>query len=317
MTMLLTSRWAGAAQLEAARTRVSEIDIDHLYLGLLAVGGQAARILGRHGVSLSTARRRVRESLASDLDALGLAAAESVLPPPRAARDIDIADWRATDRAHELVNHAPLRDGTAAALGALIEEPSGDVRRLLAADGVDPDELRTELATSAPETAAVERVDADPALLPPPSSANRIRHYLSAPPRVVADALADPALLAVWAYDPQRSEVSADGETVRHSRGRKELTLRMHHVRRTEDASEVVTWIHEMVDGRHAGQPLRYDRFEIVPATGGAELVHTAGQRSFGFLGRIVGPASARFAGLGMLYAAHRIGMEIADRQPE
>ena len=57
--------------------------------------------------------------------------------------------------------------------------------------------------------------------------------------------------------------------------------------------------------------------FEIVPATGGAELVHTAGQRSFGFLGRIVGPASARFAGLGMLYAAHRIGMEIADRQPE
>lgn len=157
MTMLLTSRWAGAAQLEAARTRVSEIDIDHLYLGLLAVGGQAARILGRHGVSLSTARRRVRESLTSDLDALGLAAAESVLPPPRAARDIDIADWRATDRAHELVNHAPLRDGTAAALGALIEEPSGVVRRLLAADGVDPDELRTELATSAPETAAVER----------------------------------------------------------------------------------------------------------------------------------------------------------------
>lgn len=71
-----------------------------------------------------------------------------------------------------------------------------------------------------------------------------------------------------------------------------------------------------MVDGRHAGQPLRYDRFEIVPATGGAELVHTAGQR-LRLPGRIVGPASARFAGLGMLYAAHRIGMEIADRQPE
>ena len=67
--------------LEAARTRVSEIDIDHLYLGLLAVGGQAARILGRHGVSLSTARRRVRESLTSDLDALGLAAARAMARP--------------------------------------------------------------------------------------------------------------------------------------------------------------------------------------------------------------------------------------------
>ncbi len=317
MTMLLTSRWAGAAQLEAARTRAAEIDIDHLYLGLLAVGGQAARILGRHGVSLTTARRRVRELLASDLDTLGLAAAESVLPPPRAARDIDIADWRATDRAYQLVNQAPLRDGTAAALGALIEEPSGVVRRLLASDGVDPDGLLTELAKGTPEPAAVERVDADPTVLPPPSSANRIRHYLSASPQLTADALADPALLAVWAYDPKRSEVSADGETVRHSRGRKDLTLRMHHVRRAEGASDVVIWIHEMVDGRHAGQPLRYDRFEIVPATGGTELVHTAGQRSFGVLGRIAGPASARFAGLGMLYAAHRIGMEIADRQPE
>lgn len=44
MSMLLTSRWTGAAHLEAARTRTTEIDVDHLYLGLLAVGGQAARI---------------------------------------------------------------------------------------------------------------------------------------------------------------------------------------------------------------------------------------------------------------------------------
>ena len=33
----------------------------------LAVGGQAARILGRHGVSLTSARRRVREALIDDL----------------------------------------------------------------------------------------------------------------------------------------------------------------------------------------------------------------------------------------------------------
>ena len=102
MSMLLVSRWTGAAHLEAARTRTTEIDVDHLYLGLLAVGGQAARILGRHGVSLTSARRRVRESLTDDLSALGLDAATDILPPPRAARDLDFTEWRATGRAQRI-----------------------------------------------------------------------------------------------------------------------------------------------------------------------------------------------------------------------
>lgn len=49
MSMMLSSRWTSAAYLEAARVRTPEIDIDHLYLGLLAVGGQAARLLGATG----------------------------------------------------------------------------------------------------------------------------------------------------------------------------------------------------------------------------------------------------------------------------
>lgn len=76
----------------------------------------------------------------------------------------------------------------------------------------------------------------------------------------------------------------------------------------------MITWIREMTDGRYAGQPLHYDRFEILPAPGGAELVHIAGQRSFGALGRLAAPFSGWFSGLGMTYAAQRIGMEIADR---
>lgn len=150
MSMLLTSRWTGAAHLEAARTRTTEIDVDHLYLGLLAVGGQAARILGRHGVSLTSARRRVREALIDDLATLGLQATGDVVPPPKAARELDFADWRATSRAHDLVNRAPLRKGTAAALATLIAEPSGVVRHLLVTDGVDPDQLMTELASAPP-----------------------------------------------------------------------------------------------------------------------------------------------------------------------
>lgn len=318
MSMLLTSRWTGAAHLEAARTGLAEIDVDHLYLGLLAVGGQAARILGAHGVSLASARRRVRESLAEDLSALGLDAVEAVLPPPTAARDLDFSDWQATGRAHDLVTaQAKGRGGTAAALLALIAEPSGVVRRLLTADGVDPDVLATDLADAPGEPDAVERVAADPVLLPPPARATRIRHYLSSPPDAVGDAIADPALLAAWAYDPEKAEIGDAGETIRHSRGRKKLTLRVHHTRRQDGEADVVTWIQEMVDGPHPGQPLRYDRFAIVPAPGGADLVHTGGQRSFGLLGRITAPFTGWISGLGMTYGAHRIGMEIADRQPE
>lgn len=314
MSMLLVSRWTGAAHLEAARTRTTEIDVDHLYLGLLAIGGQAARILGRHGVSLASARHRVRESLTDDLNALGLDAADDLLPPPRAARELDFADWRATGRAHDLVNGVKLREGSCAALATLIAEPSGVVRRLLLADGVDPDALTAELAAAPGEPDAVERVEAEASLLPAPAWARRIRHYLSSPPDRVADAIADPDLLAAWAYDPRKAEVDDGGETIRHARGGRSMTLRAHHTRRREGDAEVVTWIQEMVDGPRAGRPLRYDRFAILPAPGGSELVHTAGQRSFGLLGRLAAPLSGWFSGVGMTYAAQRIGMEVADR---
>ena len=315
MSMLLTSRWTGAAHLEAARTRLGEIDVDHLYLGLLAVGGHAARTLGAHGVSLTSARQRVRESLASDLAALGLDVPDAVLPAPKAARDLDFADWRASGPAHDLVAaQAKARGGTCAALLALIDESSGVVRRLLIADGVDPDVLAAELA-GVPGEPDAERVPADPGLLPPPARATRIRHYLSSPPDAVGDALADPALLSAWAYDPAKAEMGGAGETIRHRHGRKKVTLRVHHTRRREGEADVVTWIQEMVDGPHPGQPLRYDRFAIVAAPGGAELVHTGGQRSFGLLGRLAAPFTGWISGVGMTYSAHRIGMEIADRQ--
>ena len=315
MSMLLTSRWTGAAHLEAARTRTTEIDVDHLYLGLLAVGGQAARILGRHGVSLTSARRRVREALIDDLATLGLQATGDVVPPPKAARELDFADWRATSRAHDLVNRAPLRKGTAAALATLIAEPSGVVRHLLVTDGVDPDQLMTELASAPTEPDPVERVAYDPSLLPAPAWAKRLRHYLSSPPDLVADAIADAALLAAWAYDPNKAQVDDSGETIRHTRGSRTMTVRAHHTRRREGESEVVTWIQEVASGAHAGQPLCYDRFVVAAAPGGTELLHTAGQRSFGLLGRLTAPLAGWFSWVGMQYAAQRIGLEVADRQ--
>ncbi len=315
MSMMLSSRWTSAAYLEAARVRTPEIDIDHLYLGLLAVGGQAARLLGRHGVSLASARQRVRESLSDDLATLGVHAPEAVLPPPMRAVEIGGPEWRATPRAHDLVCHAKVKEGTCAVLAALIAEPSGAARRLLAADGVDPDALLAELAAEGPEPGAPERVPLDSGLLPAPARAHRIGYYLSAAPALVADTVADHSTLALWAYDPARAEVTDDGATVRHSRGRKTLTVKIGQTRHREAEREVITWTHEMLDGPHAGQPLRYDRFEVRAAPGGAELMHTAGTRSFGRLGGLIAPLTDWFSTWGMVHGAQRLGLEVADRQ--
>ena len=83
----------------------------------------------------------------------------------------------------------------------------------------------------------------------------------------------------------------------------------------SEGEAEVVTWIQEVASGAHAGQPLCYDRFVVAAAPGGTELLHTAGQRSFGLLGRLTAPLAGWFSWVGMQYAAQRIGLEVADRQ--
>ena len=64
--------------------------------------------------------------------------------------------------------------------------------------------------------------------------------------------------------------------------------------------------------GEHA---LRYDRFEVRAAPGGAELMHTAGTRSFGRLGGLIAPLTDWFSTWGMVHGAQRLGLEVADRQ--
>lgn len=303
----LSALWTTAAWREAARLRASEVDVEHLYLGLIGVGGAAAALLGRHGVSLASARQRVRESMA--VDQPGIDPAD--LPSPIHFMHLDDPAWQATPRANAVLKAAKMND-TYSLLVELLKEPSGTVRKLVHADGVVPQTLVPELKDGADDPYAPEATAADDALLPPPNRAQRVRRFISAPPDAVADALADPALLALWAYDPTRAQVSDGGLVVRHEKAGKALTVRYTVGR---DGSDIL-WTTEALDTKHAGERLTYDRFEVRPAPGGSTIVRTAGRRTFGLLGRALAPVHDLFGSWGLLHTMQAITIGIADRQP-
>lgn len=313
MSIPLSSLWTTAAWREAARLRAAEVDVDHLYLGLIAVGGAAAQLLGTHGITLASARRQVRAAHPADPGALGVDVAD--LPSPIHFMQAGDAAWRATARADEVVKGAGMTD-TYELLVALLKEPSGTVRRLVAADGVTPQGLVPALKAGADDPYTTERAVPDTTLLPGPARAQRVRRYVSAPVGLVADALADPTLLQLWSYDPTKADVSGGGCTVRHHKGGDSLTVRLTVTTAAEGDRRVVTWVQEALDGRYAGERLTYDRFEVSPAAGGATIVRTAGRRTFGLLGRAASPFTDRFIGWGMLHTMQAITFGIADRQP-
>lgn len=313
MNVRLSSLWTTAAWREAARVRAGEVDLEHLYLGLLAVGGSAARLLGRHGITLASARQRVREVQAADLATLGVDIAD--LPSPIHFMQLGDLAWKATPRADELLKTLKAAD-TYGLLVTLLKEPSGTVRRLVHADGVTPQDLVPELKSGGDDPYAPENVPADDALLPRPNRGLRVRRYISAPPDAVADALADPALLALWAYDPTKSQVTDAGLRVRHDKGGRSITATLTSTRAQDGDTHTVTWVQTAEDTQYAGQPLTYDRFEVRPAPGGAEITRTSGRRTFGLLGRLLAPVFDLFGSWGILHTMQAIAFGIADRQP-
>ncbi len=312
MSLKLVALWSQASWREAARVRSGEIDLEHLYLGLIALGGSAARLLGRHGICLASARRRVRER---DLGGGASGQAPDAAPlPPLTIRELGEGSWKATARADALIATAGKAPDTFGILVALLQEPTGTVRRLVGADGVLPQSLVPELKQGADDQYATDRVPVDTAILPAPARAHRVHFFVSAPPSLVADVLADPATLALWAVDPAKSEIGDGGETVRHRRGDKTMTLRYHHKRARTDGVETVTWIAEMLDAPHTGEALMYDTFTCNPAPGGTELVRTEGRRRFGVVGQLLAPLWDSFANWGMVHGMLALSFGIADR---
>lgn len=311
MKLTLAIHWCNAAWRESARAGSRELDVDHLYLGLVALGGAAARLLGRHGISLASARERVREAQAADLSMLGIEGALLQLPP-RALKDLGDPDMQFTSRARALCDRLSKAPDTFAILVGLLKE-SDAVRRLLDADGVAPNDLVQELRAGSDDPLVADRVPPAAGVLPEPARGLRITRFVSVAPEHLADVLADPASLAWWAYDPAHAEVSAGGEFVRLARGKREITVRFHLSRHEDGANHQVSWLQELTDGEYAGQPLRHDRFDITPAPGGCELTRTTSYRLFKLSGRLLAPVIERATALSAVHALQFIAYGAAE----
>lgn len=162
MNITLALLWANASWREAARVGVREVDTEHLYLGLLALGGAAARLLGSHGVTLASARERVRDAQAADLRSLGIDP-DPLLLPPRQLREIGHPDLVFTPAARRIVDAR--HPDTYACLVELLKQADAP-RRLLAADGVLPNDLVAELKEGSDDALAAETVPPTPGSFP-------------------------------------------------------------------------------------------------------------------------------------------------------
>ncbi|MFV0452200.1 MAG: Clp protease N-terminal domain-containing protein [Propioniciclava sp.] len=310
MNLSSATLWANAVWREAARLRSSRIDLEHLYLGLIGLGGDAARLLGRHGISLASARARVEESQLDAGTPRGIDAA-TPLTAPRDPTDVDTASLPWSPQARATMNSWQKAPDTFAMLVGLLREPSGTVRELVAADGVLPNDLVDELKAGSADPLAPEPAPVDASLLSPPAWAYRIRRFVSAESAAVMGALSDPAFLAWWAYDPTHADASTPTRVRFHRRGRSigvEYSLR-------RDAG-TLTWLGDITEGAGAGHRWHYDTLAVTPAPGGSELERTQGSRPFGHLGRILAPVSGRLSRRGLLHSTAALTQTVAEYGP-
>ncbi len=311
MKFTLTQAWLSASWREADRERMDAVDVDHQYLGLLGVGGAAARLLGSRGITLASARTRVREALADDLAGLGLDS--GALPDPLPFAATGTSTFKETGRAKAITDAASKAPDTYALLVTLLQEPSGTVRRLVNADGVAPQDLVAPLKEGSTDPFGAITVPAAPGILPAPSFAREVASYVSAPRAEAADALARPEALPYFSLFAD-AEVADDGVTATLRKGDKTMTVHAELSRDRTAGRDELTWTMRMRDGRAPGEPLNYHRLTLTDAPGGTDLTHQFGYRTFGTLGRLLHPITRLFAGgVGMQHQRYAVAAYISE----
>lgn len=197
MNLRVWSIWGNAAWREAVRLREAFIDVDHLLLGLVATGGPAACLLGRHGFTLASGRRAALARHAGALASLGVDVTS--LPPVTPLPVDDLHEGAAgqapmTARAKRLCNSLWFRSNERDYLTALLAEPSGTVREVLECAGVDVDAFTRTVTGPARDwrTPTPRRVaSSTPARRGHHISSLRLEHWISAPLGHVRDVAAD------------------------------------------------------------------------------------------------------------------------------
>ena len=209
MPIPLTAAWR-----EAARTRDPYIDLDHLLIGLITVGGAASRVLARHGLSVASARA---VACGARDDAVGLLGVDANrLPPatPQSLRDLNQDGRRMpmAGRAERLLNRLGARAGERELLCALLAEGSGTILELLERAGVDAAALLYEVESRGAWLTPVPRRARH---LEVQSAARTVvmelDHFIAAEPSLVRTVATDKACVAEWLILPDDLELAPDG----------------------------------------------------------------------------------------------------------
>lgn len=313
MKFTLTSAWLAASWRESQRLRQDAMDVDHQYLGLLGIGGAAARLLGEHGITLASARNHVRDALTQDLSSLGIT--ELTLPAPLPFLETGTGRFAETARAKVITDASAASPDTFALLVALLQEPSGLVRRLVHADGVLPQDLVGALRAGSTDPFRAETTRATGGILPAPAFARRITTYVPVPRDQAVDALARPQTLRYVSMFAD-ADVTADGLSASVRQGSREAAVGAELLASEPHADHhtTLTWRLRALDGRHAGQAFQYHRFTMRDAPGGAELDHEHGFHTFGLLGRLVEPLTRPLAeGFGMQHSRYALAAYVSE----
>lgn len=311
MKISLAVHWVNAAWHESVRVGSERIERPHLYLGMLAVGGAAARLLAQRGITLRSARDIVR-ARTQEQDAPS--AVNSNLPSPGGPVPLDDPSLPWEAGAKKVADKLRRSPDTYALIIGLLQDEDPTVRGLVAAAGVAPNELVAPLREGSDDAYSATRVPFDSQLLSPPAVALSMGRFVSTPASDLIEALSDPRSLAWWAYDPQTWHVSDGGERAECTQGRHHLSLRFHLTRDDGDAGPRLRWIGESMAADTAGQAMRYDDFVVTQVAGGCEMQRTMGRRRSGPLPLFSGLFTDQLAAVAMPHTTAAIASGAARR---
>ena len=211
--IMRTIRWfreiSVLAEDEQRRSGHPEIDVEHLFLALLGVGGPVTDALAGHGVTLANARTAfagVHARRAAQFGVRVSALADSVKRIPDSIARGGFVYRNGVRKMLEEASNQVAPD--VALFTALLHEPSGHIREVLRDLDVDPDELALTAARTREEGKDKEQLLA-------------YRRFVPAAPDVVWALVSDPDRWLEWnGFEFERADVTENGALRAYARQR-------------------------------------------------------------------------------------------------